>query len=43
MFFLVTDMLLEISIAMSILALFNFAFGKRRLHLNKCFEIGIQG
>lgn len=39
-FFLVTDMLWEISSAVSILTLLNFALG---LHLSKCFELGIQG
>lgn len=42
-FFLVIDMLWKINTTMSILAHINFAFGKRRLHLNKCFEVGIQG
>lgn len=39
-FFLVTDMLWEISSAICILALLNFALG---FHLSKCFELGIQG
>lgn len=41
-FFLVIDMLWEINTTMFILAHVNFAFGKRRSHFNKCFEVGIQ-